>query len=142
MSVETAGGFKWTTVHTPIIFLSLRIWTAYSFWVIGGNSTSNHPGPDTLMSRILLTFGPLTNTIETKRSWKFLLKIQSGCHFRALLIFTKICPKMHPRHFENYNFTHISSFKHTLALKIGTDKVFDATNPKMKSYFQKNKDLK
>ena len=33
-----------------------------------GNSTSNHPGPDTLMSRILLIFGPLTNTIETKRS--------------------------------------------------------------------------
>ena len=49
---------------------------------------------------------------------------------------------MHPRHFENYNFTHISSSKHTLALKIGTDKVFDATNPKMKSYLQKNKDFK
>ena len=94
------------------------------------------------MSRILLTFGPLTNTIETKRSGKFQLKIQSGCHFRALLIFNKICPKMHPRHFENYNFTRISSSKHTLALKIGTDKVFDATNPKMKLYLQKNEDLK
>ena len=48
---------------------------------------------------------------------------------------------MHPRHFGNYNFTHISSSKHTLALKIGTDKVFDATNPKMKSYLQKNEDF-
>ena len=44
---------------------------------------------------------------------------------------------MHPRHFGNYNFTH----KHTLALKIGTDKVFDATNPKMKSDLQKNEDF-
>ena len=49
---------------------------------------------------------------------------------------------MHPRHFGNYNFTHISSSKHTLALKIGTDKVFDVTNSKMKSYLQKNKDFK
>ena len=45
------------------------------------------------------------------------------------------------RHFENYIFTHISSSKHTLALKIGTDKVFDATNPKMKSDLQKNEDF-
>ena len=48
---------------------------------------------------------------------------------------------MSPRHFENYIFAHISSFKHTLALKIGTDKVFDATNPKMKSDLQKNEDF-
>ena len=101
---------------------------------------SNHPdilNLDTLMSRILLKFGPLINIIETKRSWKFQLEIPSGCHFRALLIFAKICPKNAPRHFENYIFAHISSSKHTLALKIGTDKVFDATNPKMKSELQK-----
>ena len=48
---------------------------------------------------------------------------------------------MPPRHFENYIFAHISSSKHTLALKIGTDKVFDATNPKMKSDLQKNEDF-
>ena len=53
----------------------------------------------------------------------------------------KLAPKMSPRHFENYIFTHISSFKHTLALKIGIDKVFDATNPKMKSDLQKNEDF-
>ena len=44
-------------------------------------------------------------------------------------------------HFENYIFAHISSSKYTLALKIGTDKVFDATNPKMKSELQKNEDF-
>ena len=38
-------------------------------------------------------------------------------------------------------FTHISNSKHTLALKIGTDKVFDATNPKMMSDLQKNEDF-
>ena len=48
---------------------------------------------------------------------------------------------MPPRHFENYIFAHISSSKHTLALKIGTGKVFDATNPKMKSDLQKNEDF-
>ena len=36
---------------------------------------------------------------------------------------------------------HIASSKHTLALKVGTDKVFDATNPKMKSELQKNEDF-
>ena len=48
---------------------------------------------------------------------------------------------MPPRHFENYIFAHISSSKHTLALKIGTDKVFGAVNPKMKSDLQKNEDF-
>ena len=42
---------------------------------------------------------------------------------------------MSPLHSKNYIFAHISSSKHTLAMKIGTDKVFDATNPKMKSDF-------
>ena len=48
---------------------------------------------------------------------------------------------MPPRHFENYIFAHISSSRHTLALKIGTDKVFGAVNPKMKSDLQKNEDF-
>jgi len=65
----------------------------------------------------------------------------SGCHFRAILIFAKNCPQNAPRHFENYIFAHIASFKHTLALKIGIDNVFDATNPKMKSDLQKNEDF-
>ena len=37
MSVEAASGCKWTTVLAPIIFLSLLVWTACSYWAIGRN---------------------------------------------------------------------------------------------------------